>query len=258
MSSESWVREQERPFLRSVQDWTGQVHARGRWYLTDFLTPREQFIATSAARAEGLVVAASGGYPHAERQRMLMMPDDWQPSIEDFQLTCLSIEAIDGEIRHKDVLGTLLGMGIQRKTLGDVIIESRGRAYVFLTANMGAFVSGNFHRAGRTTVSVTTLDPADVPSLPAPVYEDATIFVASLRVDSVIAQACHFSRGRAQEEVEKGNVTLNFADASQRDEVAKGDIISVRGFGRVKILELLGASKSQRIRLRVGILRSNA
>lgn len=258
MSSEAWVREKERPFLRSVQDWTSQVQTRGRWYLTDFLTPREQFITQSCARGEGLMTEAFGGYPHAERRRLLLMPGDWQPTGEDFQLSCLSVEALDGELRHRDVMGSLLGMGIQRKTIGDIVLESRRKAHVFATSHMAAFISGDLHSVGRSTVSITNIDLASVQDLPEPVYEDANVFVASLRVDSVIAQACHLSRSRAQDEVAKGNVTLNFAEASSRDEVATGDILSLRGFGRVKVVELLGESRSKRIRVRVGVLRSNA
>jgi RNA-binding protein YlmH len=255
MSSDAWVRESERPFLRLAEDWAERVSAQGSWVLTDFLTPREEYLAKSVAARMGHVVETSGGHEYAERKRMLVMPDQWYPTPSDFEIDCLKLEALDGEIHHKDVLGSVLGLGVQRKTIGDISIVRRF-AYVFVARQMTHFVYDELHRVGRTTVSVTKEDEA--PKLPPPAYEDRDITVASLRLDAVIAGACHLSRSQAQTAVERGHVTLNFREAVSRDEVDEGDILSLRGFGRVKVVEAMGATRRDRIRLRVGILRSNA
>lgn len=256
MSDASWIRVSERPFLRTVEDWCLQVTRHGRWYLTDFLTPREQFIANSIGRKHGLVTASFGGYEGAERQRMLLMPDEWYPVSNDFDVVCLRIEVDDGELRHKDMLGSVLGLGIHRKTLGDMAIMERRQGYMFVTEAMARFLKEELRQVGRAPVSVSVATETLV--IPPPQYEDKQIFVASLRLDAVVAGACNLSRSKAQELVERGHVSLNFAEATVKDDVAIGDSLSVRGFGRVKVVDTLGTTKSDRTRVHVGILRSNS
>ncbi|GLG01095.1 RNA-binding protein S4 [Alicyclobacillus hesperidum subsp. aegles] len=255
MSSGAWLREEERPFLKQVEDWAAHVHARGTWYLTDFLTPRERWIAESAARHAGLVTSDFGGYTDAERVRMLLMPEDWHPEASDYDIKCLAITALEQPIRHRDVLGSILGLGIQRKTVGDIAVFDQKRAYVFATSAMGSFLARELHRVGRGVVEVVLLE--DPPQLPPPAYEEQDIFVMSPRIDAIVAQACHLSRANAQEHVARGYVSLNFVEAVARDEVRPGDILSVRGFGRIRVVEAVGTSRSGRIRMRIGILRSD-
>lgn len=251
----AWVREGERPFLRTVEDWCAQVIAQNRWYLTDFLTPREQYLATSIAWRRGLVIRFHGGYETAERQRALIMPDDWYPESADFDVTCLEVEPLDGAIRHRDLQGSVLGLGLQRKALGDIVVTDV-LGYLFATQPVANFIYTELHRVGRSTVSATRLQ--QLPELPAPVYVDKDITVASLRLDAVVAGACSYSRAKAQDAVLHKEVTLNFTTATQRDEVGVGDLISVRGFGRVKVHEVLGTTRRDRTRLRIGVLHSKA
>lgn len=256
MSTQGWIRENERPFLRNAEDWCSQVVSQGRWYLTDFLTPRELYIATSVIQRQGLVLASFGGYEQAERSRLLVMPEDWYPQADDFDIQLLCIETRDGAIRHRDILGSILGLGLQRKTLGDIVVVEETVGLCFVSKTVGQYIYESLHQVGRSSVSMTW--QTDVPDLPRPAYIEKDIFVASLRLDAVLAQACHLSRSHAQAEVNQGHVTLNFAEASVRDEVAIGDTLSLRGFGRVKVFDTLGTTKSDRTRVRVGILRSNA
>lgn len=255
MTEHTWVRETERPFIRTVEDWCAQTTRNQSWYLTEFLTPREQHLATSIARREGLEIALYGGYGSAERKRMLLMPDNWYPEFSDFDITCLHAEAQGGEIRHRDVLGSVLGLGIQRRTVGDMAIDGLS-AYVFIASHMARFLYDEWRQIGRYRILLSMSE--EVPSIPAPKYEEHDVSVASLRLDAILATACHLSRGRAQDAVDHGDVTLNFAEATRKDEVAVGDILSLRGFGRVKVLTVLGRTKRERLRVRVGILRSNA
>ncbi|WAH35519.1 YlmH family RNA-binding protein [Alicyclobacillus dauci] len=255
MSSHAWVRESERPFVRSAEDWCDQVGSQGRWLLTDFLTPREQYLTESVVGKRGLAHRAHGGYGGAERHRMLIMPDDWYPQPSDFEIVYLRLVSLEQEMRHKDVLGSVLGLGLQRKTIGDIVVGGR-LAHLFVSSQIARFLYDELHHVGRTTVSVTVEE--EIPDLPPPTYDEKDVNVPSLRLDAVIASACQFSRSKAQAAVERGDVTLNFAAATSRDEVDVGDTLSVRGFGRIKVMETLGITRRERLRLRLGILRSNA
>ncbi|WDL97432.1 YlmH family RNA-binding protein [Alicyclobacillus sp. ALC3] len=239
--------------MRRIEDYITRVNARGQWQLTDFLSPREQTLATSRAEAAGMVVQGYGGYQDAERQRLLLMPGEWYPEAADFHITTLSIDA-DEPITHGALLGALLGSGIERRKVGDLAVDGE-RALCAVDRMIAEHVSRELHHAGRVAVHVEVVDSEVV--WPKVVYNTATLSVASMRLDAVVAAACHWSRGTAQEVIQAGRVSVEHVATDRADEpVEVGDVLSVRGFGRVRVFESVGLSKKGRIRLVVGILPS--
>ena len=251
-----WVRPQERPFVRRVEDAMNQVSTSHTWYITDFLTPREQVLISSIVHSRGLTVAYSGGYDGSERQRALIMPDNWYPQSEDFAIVALSVVPFDGQVAfsHGEVMGSVLGTGIDRKVVGDIVI-AKAQVYIFVKREMSNHLIDTLSHVGRSTVEVR--QAAIVEGIEPPSYEVNRISVASLRLDAVIAASCHISRDAAQTKVSKGQVKLNFIETDKPDEsVAVGDLVSVHGFGRVEITNFIGESKKSRQLLEVHVMKS--
>lgn len=249
-----FIRPAEHAFLRRVADWAGRVTARNQWQLTDFLTAREQQLATHAAKGAGLTVADWGGYEEAERRRLLLMPDTWNPTAEDFLVSTLQVTA-DGPLTHGALLGALLASGLERKKVGDLAVLAN-RALIAVDSSLTAHIISELRQAGRTSVQAHLAE--ELVQWPQVVYQPLTISVPSLRLDVVIAQACHLSRASAQATITAGRVSINHVSAVQPDEaVESGDTLSVRGFGRVRIYDQAGVSKKGRIRLAVGILEAH-
>lgn len=252
-----WIRPSERPFVRRVDDWTERVRSGGSWVLTDFLSPREQALVAQHVQSTGLMIEGYGGYDGAERQRMLLMPDDWHPEPEDFQIALLEVGAAQPTepLNHGSVLGAVLGTGLERRTIGDIAIVSETSAYLAVTRELQSHLRQSLLAVGRQAVWVNHLQTDAL--WPAVTYDAVTLSVASLRIDAVLAQACHWSRSRAQDAVAGGHVSLNHTPCDRTDEsVQPGDVLSVRGFGRVRIIQELGETKKERTRLEVGIIRS--
>jgi len=251
-----WFRPAEQTFYRRVCDIAEKVTQQHIWERTDFLTPREQRIVTHIANQVGCVVAQDGGYPDAERKRALVMPDNWYPETSDYHVEMMHVVSADGHaLTHGGVLGSLLGLGIERRVLGD-ISANENQAVFAVSAEMAAYVQANLRQVGRSPVDVTRCTGQLAPT--PPVYASRTVTVASMRVDAVLAAACRLSRSQAQDLILRGHVTLNFVDIKDTDtSVVAGDVFSVRGFGRVKISEVLGMSKKDKFRIEVGILNSN-
>ncbi|MCF8564451.1 YlmH/Sll1252 family protein [Alicyclobacillus tolerans] len=251
---DSFIRPSERPFLRRIEDWIDQVNARSNWVLTDFLTPREQILLSAAANRVSMTASMYGGYEFAERRRALLMPGDWHPEPQDFQIAVLAIQLDARANSHGSMLGSVLGTGIDRRKVGDIqILQDAG--YVLTTQDVSGFLLTHWHQVGRESV-VPELVTRSV-AFEEPRMEHAVISAASYRADAVLAQACHFSRGQAQDAIAKGWVSLNFTELEKPDELlAAGDILSIRGFGRVKVIQDLGTSKKERHRIEVGVIRS--
>ncbi|MCL6431558.1 MAG: hypothetical protein K6V36_11975 [Anaerolineae bacterium] len=153
-----WLRPEEQPFWRRAQDWLEQAAARQTWRLTDFLNPREQQLLTELAQQRGWVTAAFGGGPGAERCRVFLMPDDWQPQEEDFQVTVLSVTAAR-PLSHGSVLGALLGTGLDRRRVGDIAV-SGCQAWAAVCSEVVEYLLGQWRHVGREPVQVERLPGA--------------------------------------------------------------------------------------------------
>lgn len=248
------ARPSEQPFLRQSADWVQWVLRESNWRRTDFLSPREQKLLEGVVRREGCVVAFDGGGLGSERCRALVMPSDWMPQPTDFGVQLLTATVADGTPTHGAVLGSLLGTGIDRRKVGDVEIQEP-RAVVAICEEILPFVRAHWLQIGRHSVS---LEEASRSLFRGPEYERAEVQLTSLRLDALVSACCRLSRSKAKAAVEGGDVTLNFTQVGDADApVDIGDIVSIRRFGRIKVLDEQGESKKGRTRLVVGIVKSN-
>ncbi len=247
-----WARREEQGFIRRIMDWTETVASGHQWYRTDFLNPRERFLVQAIVRHSGLVVTWFGGGEGAERQRGLIMPDDWQPQEADFEVNVLQVQRLDrGTLSHGAVLGALLGTGVDRRKTGDIEVSSSG-ALVAVCKELTSFLMTEWRQVGRHEIFLgLSKGGAFLP----PEYEWKRVNVASLRLDAVLAQVCHYSREQSQTAVRQGKVKLNFVEWTKPDEIVQeNDMISVRGFGRILVREATGTSRKGREWVNVGVL----
>lgn len=252
-----WLRGTEKIFSRRMGEIAERVVLKQVWERTDFLTPREQMIAKQVCDRAGCVIVFDGGYPGAERVRGLCMPDNWFPETSDFRIEMLRVFAEDGTaLSHGAVLGSILGLGIERRVLGDIATTHTG-AIITVTTEMATYITNHLHYVGHSAVHI---DPCTGQCTPEPpTYMPQTLTISSLRVDALVAGACKLSRSGAQALIERGHVSLNFSELNDVDEaVVAGDVLSIRGFGRVKMMAELGLSKKEKHRIEVGVLKSRS
>jgi len=252
----AWARPAEREFLKRVKDLSEQVRTSSRWYLTDFLTVREQILLEGAVSQFDIILALQGGQSGAERKRVLLMPEDWYPQLDDFDLAVLKLDVTADELTHGAILGSILGCGLERRKVGDIQCVGR-TGYVVVCKDITNYLYTTLQAIGRHPVSLEWVTPTSVPWCE-PAYIRDLVYVASLRVDALVASGCRWSRQVAQVAISKGNVQINSLQVKDTDEtILEGDLISIRGFGRIQVFEVGGESKSGRFRVEVGVLRSN-
>lgn len=145
------------------------------------------------------------------------------------------------ELSHRDFLGALLNLGIERDTIGDIYIEDNV-GYVFCTESMAPYIIENLERVRHTSVDVQVID--ELPVLKSKEPEEKRIQAASLRLDLVIAHTYNMSRGAAQELFAARRVFVNGRLCENNSyELKEKDIVSVRGYGRLKLSKDLGFSR---------------
>lgn len=221
-------------------------------------TPTRSFFLSPGERAavESLLRAAEaprhlfwGGYEDAERTLCLFLPDWMEEEEAEAELQLLRVRCFEeNALGHRDVLGSLMGLGISREKLGDILIAPDGCDLIILP-EIADFLLHNWESAGRLRLKKELLPLEDlrVPEKEVKRIQDT---VAAPRLDAVLGVGFSLSRGKASELIAAGRVQLNYRDCLKGDkQTGEGDIISCRGLGKCRVAELGGLSKKGRIRI---------
>ncbi len=224
---------------------------------TFFLTPREQLEALEFCRRElGCSPFFFGGYPEAERRMAFFLPD-WQEE-ESFDpspyLKAIEAKTPFAALSHRDFLGSLMGMGIERECVGDILVRGDA-AWFFLTPAITPHVLDSMVHVGREGVSLSEIDFEALPRFEQDL-EEITFTVQSLRIDAVVSGIFRVSRSSVQDLVMRGDVTLNYFPCLDKDApVQEGDMISLRHHGKARVLSADGKSKKGRTFVTAGLFK---
>ncbi len=244
---------EERLTLSRVLDKAEAAQRHQNPECTVFLSPREQMAAEGLLHAAGMgAYTAIGGYDEAERKLLLFCPDWLEPEFIDpaEYITLLRCKWFheDKVPTHRDLLGALMGMGVRRDTVGDILV-SADSADLLVLPSVAPFLKDNLTSAGRVRLHIEEVPLADIHI---PVQERKTIHdtVAALRLDSVLASGFSISRSKASQLIAAGRVAVNWQDTGKSDLAMKaGDVISCRGLGKCRLTEVGGLSRKGRINI---------
>lgn len=237
---------------------------RGEVTCTAFLTPREVIVGRryAAAHGYGQRVVAWGGCADAERARLFFLPEyyeglvapsDWPEQLCDaVEQTVVAIRIRGSGYRtlsHRDFMGSVLGLGIDRAAVGDIAVIDEREAVVFCGEPVATFLVESLEKVASDTVRVSRVAAGQAVSVPrrfAPISDT----VASPRLDCVVAALANLSRERAQEAVRSGLCEVDYEAVEACDAPLEPPcVLSVRGVGKFRLLSLSGPTKKGRLRL---------
>lgn len=251
-------RKEEHTFIDNVLDWIQTCETQYTPYLTDFLDPRQVYIVTTLlGKDRDLKLLGFGGYELAERKRLFIYPDYYEPKLEDFDIELVEIQYPQKftTLTHSKILGTLMSTGVKREFFGDIITDGYKWQF-FVSKNMENYIKLQLEKIGNVSIRLESRVFDDLLE-PINDWEDGVDTVASLRLDAVISTVFKISRQRAKLLIESGKVKVNWAEATRADnELALLDTVSVRGFGRLFIQSLEGKTKKDKLRISFRILYS--
>ena len=238
----------EQMLLARVYDRLTSGSARNVPVSTCFLTKREQLLADKLLPE--LTLRFFGGAAEAERAVCCWLPDylddGWLAS-DDGPVAAVRAEFFAQDtLSHRDFLGALMGCGIKRETVGD-ICPGAGCCDFFVTREILPYVLQNLESAGRTRLTLRQIALAEA-QRPAQQVKTVRDTVSSLRLDGVVSSGFGMSRGKAAQAVESGKLELNYLVCQKPDkQVAEGDVISIRGLGKIRLESVGGTTKKGRI-----------
>lgn len=176
-----------------------------------FLTSAEAALARNILKNARVRNDFFGGYEGAERVILGCFPD-WA---EDFPypISPLTVSFRKADVlSHRDILGSLMALGIKRETVGDILIEE-GRAVAFVSDDVKEYILDQVEKIGRVGVNIT--DGCTFPLPEGDKLEEFTGTAASDRIDCVAAALCGLSRSKVCELIAAGLITVNSVPVSK-------------------------------------------
>jgi RNA-binding protein YlmH len=220
----------------------------GKPSFSRFLEPSMIPVAEKCARQAGARVAFFGGYESAERAIAAFTAEEEEI---DYPIACLELRWNKkyGDAGHRDLLGAVMGLGIDREATGDIVVAD-GVAYLFAEREMARYIANNLASAGRARLTVTEKEGGI--EAPEPEGVRARITFSSPRLDAILSAGYDLSRAEAQRMIAAGLVKQNHMPEERTDaQVREGDLLSARGLGRLRVEEMLGETKKGRLSARV-------
>ena len=239
---------EDRLLLARVLDKYEQCQRKNIPAATPFLSPREQAMAQSLLAAAGVRdgFLSDGGYQEAERKILVFLPD-WAdaPPEEELAFLRASFRGPDSSLTHRDILGSLMGLGVERDRLGDILVSAHS-ADIVAAASLRDFFLREWTGAGRVKLSVAEISREEL-LVPAAQVKTIRDTVATPRLDAVAAAGFSLSRGKAAGLISAGKVSVNHRECLKADQqVAEGDVLTCRGLGKCVVKEVPGQTKKGR------------
>lgn len=243
---------EERVVLARVLDQMERTQSRSIPCATQFLSPAQR------AAAEPLLAASGhpkhlffGGYENAERTVCAFLPDwqegeDWLADGEN-PVGAIEITFPEGSgLTHRDLLGGLMGIGLTREKVGDILVFD-GRAQIVALKEAIPIILDQFGQAGRCRLRLREIPLHEL--TPAPVQvKRINDTVATLRLDAVLSSGFSIARGKAADLISAGRVSVNHRECTKGDKtVAEGDVLTCRGLGKCILTSVGGQSRKGRI-----------
>lgn len=230
-------------FVRKVLDYRTQAVDHQRLVLTKFLDPHQREIVHDVVGAS-CEIYEEGGFINAENKRMILAPDFYEIVPEDFKINVYQVKYSDKfeHLEHRDILGALMHLGIDRSCFGDICKDPL--AFAVASENAG-YVEANLTKVRRSMVH---LIPHDFSLEIVNQYRRKEFVVSSLRLDKIIATFFGLSRAKAMEAIASESVKVNYKMIDQTDYLCNNnDIISFRKHGRVKMIVTPRVTRSQNL-----------
>ncbi|CQR25285.1 S4-like domain-containing protein [Streptococcus varani] len=249
---------EEKVFVEKIIGICQEVEESYSYHLSSFLNPREVEILQSIAAHFHLNTYSSQQILATEFVRVIIAPDYYVLDESDFDILALEIcfPKKFHSLSHSQVLGTLLNqLGIRRDFIGDILIGDEG-VFVILEKRFGDLARATISKISRVPVTWKEQALSTLPVENNKDFKSMHLLLSSLRLDKLVGAGFKMSRSNAVKLIESGQVKVNYKEMKQAGKLLEiGQLVSVRGFGRLKLRELLGHSKQGKLKVEIEVIK---
>ncbi len=254
-----YSKEEERLLIAKVLDKMEFAKSKNKITNTDFLDLYQKNLVQkllNSIRCENYLFF--GGNDNTEREVVIFYPEKFEKQFveKNYNNIMQIVEIIlpnelQGTYTHRDYLGGLMKLGIKREKIGDIIVFDEGANVIVLNEILG-FVNSNISsltRFGKSLIQTKKIEELHKQEIKT---EEIQIIVSSLRLDNIVSELAKTSRTKAEEIISTGRVFVNFENVIKDSKTIKeADIITIRGKGRFKVVDVIGNTKKGRFIIKV-------
>lgn len=247
---------QERPVIDYYTGLFNRFIFTSQPILTDFLNPRERYIFKKIVGNEAQIMEF-GGYQNAEKKRIYLCEWGEQITPAAFNIVALNVDYNQkwNELTHSQILGVLTNLGVEISTFGDIISDDKGTWQFFVKEDLASFFIDNIDRIGHAKVRLEKINFKQLIEVNDDSQERNAISI-SLRVDAVVSAITNLSRSQVKKQLLEKMIKLNWHELTESNIIVnEDDILSIRHFGRVKIMKI-DTTKKGKYRLTLKIWQS--
>lgn len=226
---------------------------------SDFLDPYQKALVQKMfTGCDEINYLFDGGYAGAEREIVVFCPDyaffdelEYIDFLDRHPLSVVEVKGVNlSGLTHRDYLGALMGLGIKREKIGDILVKENGCS-IFVLADIAEYINYNLAKIGNSKVTADIGDINEV-ELPDSKVRDINTTVASLRLDCIASAGFGISRSRIVDYIRAQKVNLNWEMTdSLTKQVKEGDTISIKGKGRAILTEVGKTTKKGRVSVKI-------
>lgn len=259
MSIYQHFRQEEHQFVDQVLGWKEQAEVFYTSELTDYLDPRERQIIRFiiGEKNEEIFFHFFGGDSEAERKRAIIAPYYQEIKTSDYEIVLLEAKFAKKfiSLTHGDVMGSFMGLGLDRKKMGDIIVGD-DKLQLYTTKDLSTYILANLTSINRANIQFeekqlgTHIVRQDI-------WKEQSHSVSSMRLDVLIKEIYRMSRTKAAELITRKQVKVNFKEVNDSAMILmEADLISVRNYGRCRIIVIGGKSKKDRTFITAAVLKT--
>lgn len=222
-------------FVKKILDYKQQALHNQRMILTPFLNPHEQDIVCKVVGTNEVKVLSYGGFLNAENKRMIICPEFYDVEREDYQIILVEViyNQQFGTLKHKDILGALMNLGIKRDCIGD--IDDSSSIYFTCTSQTFHYIQDNLKQIKKSKIKLKQVFQEIKIQHE---FDSKTFFLSSMRLDKIVSTLYKISRQQASVSIRAGFVKVNHKVVEEVNFLChNNDIISFKRHGRVKIVD---------------------
>lgn len=215
-------------------------------YTNEFYTPDICNGVTNLSDLLRLEVSSYGVFENSERNMLVFSKE----KVNHFPVALIKIENNSkfNDLGHRDYMGAIMSIGINRSKFGDLIVEDNS-CFVAVCEDISSYIINNLHSIGKCSCKISQLElsKANIPKMK---FEEFSIIATSLRLDCLISSICNMSRSKAVDLIKRGSVLIDYVPDKEKDYyVILGSTITIRGYGKYKVCSEIGVTAKNRIKV---------
>lgn len=245
--------ENENLLKKRILELAERSYNNSQYLFTNFLSPAELSDCVEVLEKNKMRYQSFGGTEMAEREVIKFGNMEEFGYDMEYPISCIlvepNLEKYAEELTHRDYLGSILNLGIERDIIGDIYIRGK-TGYVICLSKMADYIAKNLVKIKHTYIKCKVAD--EMPKALEPKFENSIISASSERCDIVLAKLYHISRTEALELFREKKVCINgrIVESNSRN-LKEGDIVSARGYGKFIYRGVLGVNKKEKYRVNV-------